>query len=128
MKRFLKRIHQGNKGFTLIELLIVIAILGVLAAVIVPNVTGFIGRGEEEAAAAELTTVQTGMDLMMVEEGLTTGEVTAVLEANATDDMSSFPDGTYPLYPDYLRTATTTGTYYCDVNGEVSQATTGYED
>ncbi|MEE8599091.1 MAG: prepilin-type N-terminal cleavage/methylation domain-containing protein, partial [Dehalococcoidales bacterium] len=100
MKRFLKRIHQGNKGFTLIELLIVIAILGVLAAVIVPNVTGFIGRGEEEAAAAEFTTVQTAMDTMMVEEGLTA--VPAVLEANATKAVDTYPTG-YPLYPDYLR-------------------------
>ena len=67
MKRFLKRIHQGNKGFTLIELLIVIAIIGVLAAVIVPNVTGFIGRGEQQAARAELSTIQAAMDMAMVD-------------------------------------------------------------
>ena len=126
MKRFWNRIHQGNKGFTLIELLIVIAILGVLAAVIVPNVTGFIGRGEEEAAATELATVQTGMDLMMIEEGLSAGEVPAVLEANATNDMSTYPTD-YPLYPDYLRASTSTGTYYWDSSGEVNQKTTGYE-
>ena len=126
MKRFLKKIHQGNKGFTLIELLIVIAILGVLAAVIVPNVTGFIGRGEEEAGAAELVMVQTGMDLMMIEEGLEAGDVPAVLEANATDAVDTYPTD-YPLYPDYLRTAETTGTYYWDDTGQVQQKTTGYE-
>ena len=125
MKRFLKRIHQGNKGFTLIELLIVIAILGVLAAVIIPNVTGLIGRGEEEAAAAEKATVQSTMMTMMVEEGLSA--VTAVLEANATKDMSTYPTD-HPLYPDYLYTEETVGTYYWDVNGLVEQKTTGYED
>ena len=126
MKRFLKRIHQGNKGFTLIELLIVVAIMGVLAAVVMPNVTGFIGRGEEEAAAAELANVQMGMDLMMIEEGLAAGEVPAVLEANATNDMSTYPTD-YPLYPDYLRTSTSTGTYFWDGSGQVEQKTTGYE-
>ncbi|MBI2830422.1 MAG: prepilin-type N-terminal cleavage/methylation domain-containing protein, partial [Chloroflexi bacterium] len=30
--------RRGQKGFTLIEILIVLAVLGVLAAVVVPNV------------------------------------------------------------------------------------------
>ena len=124
MKQFLKRIHQGNKGFTLIELLIVIAILGVLAAVIIPNVTGFIGRGEDEAAAAEKATVQSTMMTMMVDLGLT--EVTEV--TTATNDMSGFPDDTNPLYPDYLHTEETVGTYTCLESGLVDQETSGYED
>ncbi len=123
MKRFLKRIHRSNKGFTLIELLVVIAILGVLAAVIVPNVTGFIGSGEEEAAAAELVTVQTAMNMMMVEE-----EITEVKKVNnGINDMSRFPEKDNPLYPNYLWTATTKGEYTCDETGLVAQASTGYE-
>jgi len=41
-------------------------------------------------------------------------------------NMAGFPDGTNPLYPTYIRTATTTGTYTCDTTGLVTQATTGY--
>ena len=40
-------IHKNKKGFTLIELIVVIAILGILAAILVPTITGFITRAND---------------------------------------------------------------------------------
>ena len=54
-------------GFTLIELLVVISILGVLAAVVVLNVVGFIGAGHNEAKAVELKHVATAAGCYLVE-------------------------------------------------------------
>ena len=85
--------ERGEKGFTLIELLIVVAILGVLAAVVIPNVGRFIGRGEEEAADTEFSNIQTAVIAMMTDNGLSelpTGFVDGTVIA-ATDNMSLFP-------------------------------------
>lgn len=120
MKKLFKRINRESKGFTLVELLIVVAILGVLAAIVLPNITGLAGEGQTEAAKAELVTVQTAMDTMMAKNSLT-----SVTATSATSNMSSFPTGN-ALYPNYLRTATTKGTYSCSTTGLVTQATTGY--
>ncbi len=82
---------RGEKGFTLIELLIVVAILGVLAAVVIPNVGRFIGAGEDEAADTELSNIQSAVTSMMVDNGLATLPNPVIV---ATDDMEVFPDTT----------------------------------
>ena len=115
MKGLIRRIHQDNGGFTLIELVIVIAILGVLMAVALPNFAGISNRGETAADKAELVTIQTAMDVMMAQ--LIMSSVNATSE---TTDMSAFPAG-YPLYPNYLRSATTSTGYSCNVSGIVAQ-------
>jgi type IV pilus assembly protein PilA len=55
----MKKLHRGEKGLTLIELLIVIAILGIIAAVIIPNIAGFMISGRLAAANDELANVRT---------------------------------------------------------------------
>lgn len=124
---------RGEKGFTLIELLIVVAILGVLAAIVIPNVGRFIGRGKTEAAATELSSIQSATQSMMTDLGLSTLPGVRVA-GNATADMRIFPLAAYPLYGanvsgtivNYVAANTTTGTYYVDALGTVTQNSTGY--
>ena len=95
--------RNTEKGFTLIELLIVVAILGILAAVIIPNVGRFLGRGQEEALSAEFHDINVAVTALMVENGLTTipNPVGTVNLGNvppdctgAVQDLNAFPDAT----------------------------------
>ena len=49
MLRFFKKHKKKEDGFTLIELIVVIAILAVLAFIITPKITGFIGTSKQSA-------------------------------------------------------------------------------
>lgn len=54
---------KRSGGFTLIEIMVVIVILGVLAALVVPNVMGRAGEARMKAATVDLRAIQTALDM-----------------------------------------------------------------
>lgn len=67
MKKFKERMAE-RAGFTLVELIVVIAILGILAAVAVPTYTGYIAKAKEAGDLQYLSNVATAVT------GLTAGK------------------------------------------------------
>jgi len=48
-----------QKGFTIIELIVVVAIIAVLAAIVLVNVTSYINKGRDAAARGNLSSILT---------------------------------------------------------------------
>jgi len=53
---------RNRKGFTLIELLIVVAIIGILAAVAIPQFAAYRMRGYNSSATSDLKNLKTSLE------------------------------------------------------------------
>lgn len=59
---FKKILKKSQKGFTLIELMIVIAIIGILAAIAIPQFSAYRVRAFNSAALSDLRNFKTAME------------------------------------------------------------------
>jgi prepilin-type N-terminal cleavage/methylation domain-containing protein len=119
-KKLKKQFRLGQAGFTLAELLVVVGIVVGLAAVILPNVGRFTGKGAEGALATEWTSVQTAMDTYTLD--IAPGTIAP--NSTATDVFTA--SGTIDLISTgYLRlpggASVTQGCYTWDDDGTVTQ-------
>ena len=64
------RIRLNKKGFTLIELLIVVAIIGIIAAIAIPNLLNAIQRGKQKRTMADMRAVGTAVEAYAVDNNL----------------------------------------------------------
>lgn len=61
---------KENGGFTLVELIVTILILGILAAVAVPSLVGYIDKAKEQAAMSDAHTILVGLQSLAIMDGI----------------------------------------------------------
>ena len=91
--------RQVQKGFTLIELMIVVAIIGILAAVAIPQYQDYVSRSRWSANVAAMATIQSGVAGCLQENNGDIEQCDTLAELNTggflrSAEPASAPNGT----------------------------------
>lgn len=95
---------KNRKGFTLVELIVVIVIIGILAAILIPRMTGFTDKAKDTEAVVWAKEIATAYDSYFAEHeddgAWPIAAADLVAAETYVEDLTSIDDGDFALEED----------------------------
>jgi len=112
------QMQKMQKGFTLIELMIVVAIIGILAAIAIPQYQNYIGKSQVTRVVGEVGSLKTAAETLVL-EGKT------ITNANLGWSESNLVDGTGDAQITVTNGDASNPTIAAKLGGDAATAVTG---